>query len=299
MNVKWDGSANQIKFGFQDSQGHVSVATIANSDLLALGGYAQISIPVASFAEDTTNPSRTQGAIDWTHITNYNFAYLNKGTTANFQNIDDITAQLGNVIPPNNGNTVISLDRGTGPVGTTLTVNWVSGRTFGTTQGNSQLSFTNKATGATLTTITVTSWSDNQIKAIVPSLPIGAYDVKVIVAQNVSGIVQTFTSDPANFLITSGIVSDTPVIYPNPFNPPTEVVTIAVTDTKGATTIDYYIFDMTARLIKHFANGGSQIVWGGLDDQGNLAGNGAYLVRIVNADTKALIAKGKLLVVKH
>jgi Putative Ig domain len=298
MNVKWDGSANQIKFGFQDSQGHVSVATIANSDLMALGSsYAQISIPVGSFAEDTTNPSRVPGAIDWTHITNYNFAYLNKGTTTNYQYIDDITAQLGNVIPPNN--TVISLSQGQGPVGTALTVNWVSGRTFGTTQGNSQLTFTNKATGVSTPNVSITSWSDNQIKAIVPSLPLGAYDVKVAVVQNVSGTVQTFTSDPASFSITSNINPDTPAIYPNPFNPPSETVTIAIGNTKGATTIDYYIYDMTARLIKHFFNGGSQITWGGLDDQGNLAGNGAYLVRIVNADTKALIAKGKLLVVKH
>ncbi|MDD5593433.1 MAG: T9SS type A sorting domain-containing protein [Candidatus Margulisbacteria bacterium] len=302
MNIKWDGSSNDIKFGFQDSGKHVYVATIPNSTLAALSGYGQIAIPASSFKEDTDNPSRTPGAIDWTKITNYNFAYLNKGTTVNYQNIDDITARTTDeaIIPPpvtGEAPVITSLSPTAAPTGTKL---MVSGSRFGSGQGSSTLVFENSVTHSTYTA-SITSWNDTSIEAIVPMLaPAGSYTVKVVRIAIQAGTVTALESNTTGFQVTSTSAGDIAVIYPNPFNAGKENVTIAVTNTGGATRIGFYIFDMTARLTyKYVATSGNQTTWNGYDQDNALVGDGAYLVRIVNEDTKALLAKGKILVVKH
>jgi flagellar hook assembly protein FlgD len=52
-------------------------------------------------------------------------------------------------------------------------------------------------------------------------------------------------------------------------------------------------------LVYHASASGSEVNWNGRDDQGNLVGDGLYLVRIVNEESKSLIAKGKVLVIKR
>lgn len=295
MNVKWDGSDNDMIFSLKDSDGTTVNGTVANATLKALGGYGQITIDRANFA---INDAGADSSFDWAQVISYNFIFNTKLTTSNYMYLDDITAQLGQVIPPLSGNT-ISVSPKSGPVGTVLTISWVKGNTFGSYQGNSIVMFTNKATGVTSANGTILSWSETQIKVVVPQLAAGQYDVAVRVAQSASGTVQPFTTDPDTFQVYAGGGADTPSIYPNPFDPGKETVTIALTDTKGASNIDYYIYDMTARLAHRVTGGGTQITWDGRDLQGGLAANGAYLVRIVNADTRSLIARGKLLVIRH
>ena len=118
--------------------------------------------------------------------------------------------------------------------------------------------------------------------------------------QNSGGLLQQFESNPTGFQITGSMGLGLANIYPSPFNAGAESVTIAVADTGGATNIGFYVFDRTARLVnKQVITGSSQTTWDGKDQNNNIAGNGAYLIRIVNEDSKALLAKGKLLVIKH
>ena len=198
------------------------------------------------------------------------------------------------------GTAVIAVSPAASPAGTKFRVTLVSGRGFGATQGNSLLSFVNKTSLATFSSITTTQWSDSTIEAIVPSLASGLYDVKVLYVQTSGGILQQFESNPAGFQITGSFGFGTAVIYPCPFNAGVETVTIAVPNSTGAANIGFYVFDRTARLVfKQVLGGANQTVWDGHDLSGNIVGDGAYLVRVVNEDSKALLAKGKLLVIKH
>ena len=299
MNMRWDGSTNAIKFGFQDSQGHVYVASIPNSALMAVTTYGKLSIPLSSFAEDTTNPSRTVGAIDWAHITNYNFAYLNKGTTTNYQFIDDITALTTDEVNPQPGDAPVisSISPSQAPTGTTIIV---AGLRFGTAQGMSTLNFTNNSTGTSYPATNIISWTDTSITARVPSLaPVGTYEVVVNKLASSQGVVTVQQSNQQPFQVTSSGI-DTVKAYPNPFDPNHEIVNLVFNPPAGTANVGVYIYDMTARLVSHTPVGtATQTTWNGKDQSGYTVGDGAYLVRVVNEDTKSLIAKGKILVVKH
>jgi len=135
----------------------------------------------------------------------------------------------------------------------------------------------------------------------VPSAPAGSYEVNVIYIPYVKGPGSDTPSNPADFAITYFGASDVATIYPNPFNAGTEVVNIAVTSTGGANNIGFYIFDMTAKLVNRQVVSAptSATTWNGYDQTNTLVGDGAYIVRVINEDTKSVIAKGKLLVVKR
>jgi hypothetical protein len=74
---------------------------------------------------------------------------------------------------------ITTIDPTSGPVGTLVTI---TGSNFGITQGSSTVSFGGTAA-------TVSSWSDTQIKATVPSLQVGIYSVSVITNAGQSNIV--------------------------------------------------------------------------------------------------------------
>lgn len=303
MNINWDGSANYFKFGFKDSAGHVYVATVTNAALTSVSGYGPLAIPATSFSEDTGDTSRTPGAIDWTKITNYNFAYLNKGTTTNYQSIDDITALTTDeaVISPPSGDApaITSISPEAAPAGTTITV---TGLRFGNSMGGSHLDFENVSTKTTYPA-QVIAWSDTSLTAYVPQLAAaGAYEVKVVrvAIATGTGTVTALQSNPANFQVTASGAGDTAVIWPNPFNPNSQTVNLAVTNTGGAAKLGFYIFDMTARLVhKTVITSGNQTSWNGRDQSAALVADGAYLLRAINEDTKTLLAKGKILVIKR
>ena len=112
-------------------------------------------------------------------------------------------------------------------------------------------------------------------------------------------IITTYVSTPANFQVTSSAAGDIAQIFPNPFNPLTEQVNIVVSNTGGASRLGYYIYDMAAQLVYKTTSGTSQIAWNGIDQWGQQVADGAYLLRVVNEDTKSLLAKGKILAVKR
>jgi flagellar hook assembly protein FlgD len=55
---------------------------------------------------------------------------------------------------------------------------------------------------------------------------------------------------------------------------------------------------MTGRQVYHDTTSKVQIAWNGRDADGNIVADGLYLLRVVNEDTKSLIAKGRILVIK-
>ncbi len=98
-------------------------------------------------------------------------------------------------------------------------------------------------------------------------------------------------------------------VRPNPVNPldpdPTNnkaTIRITVTDKAGA-NVAIYIFDITGRLVwqkqAHYAGELThEVAWDAKVLDGDLVGDGVYLVRVMNNDTKTLISKGKIVVIK-
>jgi len=315
--VKWDGSSNNLKFTLQDSRRHVYATTVSNATLAPFSAsYGKVTLNKSSFVEDTDNSSREPGAIDWSAITNYNIVYNTMGTSTNYQYIDSITAGTVNLgtgeggtgpTPTPTGEVVItSVTPSSGPAGTRMLI---SGSGFGDTQGSSQLVFENTQTKVNYQ-VEVISWSANTIEAIVPRLaPEGIYTLKVIRIAITHGTMQAFESNPASFQVTAAMsAAGIATIYPNPFNPLASGTrangvaansTTMVFNASGVSSVGVYIYDAAGRLVYHTSASGSEVNWNGRDDQGNLVGDGLYLVRIVNEDSKSLIAKGKVLVIKR
>ena len=59
------------------------------------------------------------------------------------------------------------------------------------------------------------------------------------------------------------------------------------------------VYDITARIVYHEVVSENQITWNGRDNEDNLVADGVYLLRVVNEETKSLIAKAKILVIKR
>jgi hypothetical protein len=187
------------------------------------------------------------------------------------------------------------------PCGTKIAITYLSGRSFGDSQTSSDIWFINNVTGVrtTVPSTSIIKWSDTSIEAIVPSLTEGSYTIKVHVPSKGSAVDGNDDSS-VGFQVTSvppgpGIAT----IYPNPFNPNAQVVTIAITDAGGATNIGYYIFDMTAHQVARQVLGTAQTTWDGKDMNNQVVGDGAFILRVINEDTKTLLARGKILVVKR
>ena len=137
----------------------------------------------------------------------------------------------------------------------------------------------------------------------------GNYTIRVIKQAIAAGGIQAYQSNPEAFEVTS-IMSNSgiAVVYPNPFNPLATALTASDREADKTTiafnatavqNVGVYIYDMTARLVYQQVTSGSQVSWSGVDNQGNYVADGLYLIRVVNEDTKAIIAKGRVLVIKR
>jgi len=312
--IKWDGSTNALKLSLQDSDGTATSATVTNATLSAFNAaYGVIDLQKTSFAYDAGGSKAAADAtFDWTKVVSYSFVYNTPGTSSNYHYIDCVTAGdvtfPDNPIPPVTGEvTITSVTPPTGPAGTQVTIN---GTSFGAMQGQSQLVFENNTQGNNTTyPMTVLSWSDTSIEAIVPRLaPAGSYTLKVVKMTITLGILQALESNPQSFQVTAPVPSGgTAIVYPNPFNPlaigmtssglAANSINIAY-DASSVTNIGIYIYDMTGRQVYHAITTQGQVAWNGRDADGNIVADGLYLLRIVNEDTKSLISKGRILVIK-
>jgi hypothetical protein len=274
---------------------------VPNATLAALGtNYGKVTINRTSFSEDTGDSTRTAGAIDWTKIANYNFVYKTRYTSLSSHYIDSLIASASSGGDVTTEVVITSISPNMAPAGNRITVN---GLRFGSAQGSSYLSFENLSSRISYNA-EIISWSDTAIEAVVPRLAAaGTYEVKVTRVAIIAGTVTAMQSNPSSFLITAAAAGgDIVNVRPNPFNPNTETVLMPVTNTYGATNVGYYIFDMTARLVyKHVVTASGTTAsdtWDGKDLTQVLVGDGAYILRVINEDTKSLIARGKILVVK-
>jgi hypothetical protein len=310
--VKWDGSTNGLKLSLQDSDGTASSASVSNATLASFNAtYGVIDIQKTSFAYDQGGSKSGADAIfDWTKVVSYNMIYDTPGISNNDHYIDCVTAgdvQFPDDPPSPTGEvTITSVTPPTGPAGTKVAIN---GTGFGTIQGQSRLAFESNAQDNVTYPMTVLSWSDTLIEAIVPRLaPKGSYTLKVIKMSISQGTLRALESNPKGFQVTSSSPSGgSAIIFPNPFNPlaigltssglAANAVNIAY-DASGIANIGIYVYDSTGRQVYHNITSLGQITWNGRDADGNIVADGLYLLRVVNEDTKSLIAKGRILVIK-
>jgi len=192
---------------------------------------------------------------------------------------------------------IIAIDQLIPPAGPAGTEVRILGKDFGSSQGNSYVFFGNQANK-----VKVIKWASSEITAIVPTLYIGDYDVKVVKVPDLTDVTTIQESNTEKFNITFLASAGQAAIYPNPFNPialtSTTEATIAYTGTP-VSLLGFYIYDLSGLLIHKEATANTQTSWNGYNDQGKLCGDGPYLVRVVDENTKALLAKGKVLIIKQ
>ena len=180
------------------------------------------------------------------------------------------------------------------PAGTEFTLKINDEGDFGAEQGASYVYFKDSSIN-----VKVISWSETEIRAIVPQEEKGAYDVKVIKVPDASDLSTIQTSNTKNFSITALASAGQATIYPNPFNPNSETVKINYDHCRGsATNIGVYLYSASAKLVYNESTTASFIDWDGKDNGGNTVSDGVYLVRVVDENSRALLAKSKVLVVK-
>ncbi len=203
-----------------------------------------------------------------------------------------VTLEINEVVGP----TITNMSVAMAPAGARIEID---GMDFGTTQGASQLMFTKDGASKIAKVI---SWSDTKIVAEVPiELGKGSYDVEIYkLSIAAEGIDVASKSDAMGFEITAAAVVGLATIYPNPFNPANSETTTIQFNAGSASSIGIYVYDSTARVVSNeLLSGVNQTTWDGTDQAGAIVGDGIYLVRVVNEGTKALIAKGKILVIKR
>jgi hypothetical protein len=153
-------------------------------------------------------------------------------------------------------------------------------------------------------TIEAQTWTDTQIEFIVPKsgFPAGSgYDVTVTKKQLVgTEVLASDASEPKIFKVVA--LSGTTKVFPNPFDPNSEVAKIEVVVSTN-TNVSISIYDITGLLVwkkdAAVSSGTETIEWTGRDMYGRLSGDGVYLVRVMDNDSKVLLSKGKILVVKR
>lgn len=225
--------------------------------------------------------------------TAYNWKVLatNAGGDSAYSATDSFTTLPISELP-----VITSISPAAAPAGIKITV---SGEKFGDSQGASTLVFSNTKTRASYPA-DIVSWSNGLIEAIVPPTAVaGTYEVNVNRISIAQGGLTALQSAPKGFKVTSAGAGETATIYPNPFKAGSETLTIAIANSGGAANVGYYLYDMTARLVWRQVVSTNQTTWSGLDLNGLVVGDGAYLLRVINEDTKTLLAKGKVLVVKR
>jgi len=287
MYINWDDSNNAFDLIIKDTNGLQTKASVSNTSLMGVngGGYGKLIIPVTNFANDL--------GFDWTKVTDYSIMYTTDTSSETYHYVDNIIAIVeGEEIETDVK--IFSIDPSAAPAGTKITI---KGEDFGSAQGQSSLIFENIETNASFQA-KVEKWSASEIKAVVPEQAnTGDYNVRVIKIAIAAGTINAQESNNANFQVSAiAATLGTVIIRPNPFNPNVESVTFDFTNTANA---GIYIYDMTAKLVYKQVVSGSTTTWTGRDNWSKLAGDGAYLLRVINEDNKQLIAKGKILVIKQ
>ena len=299
--VKGDGSANtpQLKLRAKTAGG-TEVALVSPTISMVDNTYHQVNLYLNSFITQNATGDVISATVDpdnLKRIIGYNLVFTTKNTSSTPIYIDSITAASTSEVPTGESPAILSISPAASPAGTKIVV---TGLRFGSAQGRSLLNFNNLTTNVSYQAV-ITKWSDTTIEAIVPTLaPKGNYEIKVVKIPSGSGPVTALESNPSLFTVTSNSTgADVAIIYPNPFNAGNEVVNISTTNTGGVTNFGFYIFDMTAQLVYKEVKPSGGTTWTGIDQYSKLVGDGAYLVRIINEDTKTMLAKGKILVIKR
>jgi len=300
FNIQWDNSSNEVTLSFKDRNGVVVSGTVSNRMLARIAGYGTVSLARTSFAYDRFSSAGTSETFDWTGITAYNVIYRTQAASSGYQYFDNITGVLQSAL----GDVYISsITPNAAPAGTRITI---SGSGFGNVQGQSIVLFESLIAGHPSHQAEIVAWGDTIIDAVVPRMANPEdYAVRVIKVAVVQNSSMAWESNELDFRVTAAAANQggLATIYPNPFNPLSastaeSQVTIAF-NPGTATRINIYIYDMTARLVyKGDLAAATQTTWNGRDTQGNLVGDGAYVLRVVNGDSKQVIAKGKILLIK-
>jgi hypothetical protein len=273
MNLSWNAASNAVSY---------TISWGADTSMSSVvTGVTSTSHPFTGLSESTTYYFKVRSVNSAGEVSDYSSTV--SGTTLTDTTTDGAETPV-----------IDSVNPSAAAIGTIITI---SGHDFGDSQGASQVWFGDGIT--TVTVDTVQSWSDGTIMVAVPEgLESKTYALQVYRRASTLGV--GALSNAVQFEVIA--MSTTLKAYPNPFNPLSETLKmqVSVTDT---TSVGVYIYDVTGRLVyqttQTLTTGTTNIEWDGKIFTGQTAGDGAYLIRIVNEGNKTLISKGKIIVIKH
>ncbi|MBU1767978.1 MAG: IPT/TIG domain-containing protein, partial [Candidatus Omnitrophica bacterium] len=288
LMVKGDGSANSVRIdllGADDGEAWSSPAIpLSGTD------WQEVTVSLDDFTLNVFGA--TGDGVFSKVIGQYQLIYVTTSTSANYHYVDYIIATSESTVVTANTPVITSVNPTQAVVGSVVTIN---GYNFGNTQMDSEVQLDGTSVGAV-----ITAWSDTQIVFTLPeTFAYGTYDLQVYRKDTTLGIDEFSTATP--FAVIA--MATKAKVYPNPFNPLAGSVKIQVSVTE-MTAVDLYLYDMVGRMVyqetaRVLPIGTSEIEWNGRDYTGLVAGDGVYLVRIIRSDTKELLFKGKILVIKR
>ena len=300
FSLKGDGVSDALlKLQLTDGANHI--VAVADSDTTHLPNmltatWQEVSIPVSALVPTAAS---APGAFDYTDVVSYQFVFTGLTASAghptpaiaiDYLRADDSTTPP----PPPSGPTITSISPSPASPGDTITIKGENLGTGGKVEFDSDAgTFTTKGDSST-----ITAWSANEITMTLPTLSAGEQEVKVVTDANeesntvILEVVSTKSGEGPNYN------------YPNPFNVVGgEETTIVFPLPTGASNINVYIFDTTARQVYKgawdSATAVGEITWNGRNYMGEVVGDGVYLYRVVNEADKSIIGKGKILVINR
>ncbi|MBU0687424.1 MAG: IPT/TIG domain-containing protein [Candidatus Margulisbacteria bacterium] len=292
LMVKGDGSTNSVRLDLIEDS--ATDGEIYSSPAIPLSGtdWTEVSFSVDEFTINEYSPSGN-GTFDQI-IEEYRLVYTTTGTSAANHYVDYIVASVDTVAPTSDAPVIDAVTPNEAAIATIITIN---GSNFGATQNDSQVIFDDAI--STLIVDEAILWSDTLIQIAVPEgLESKAYALKVYKRDLTLGV--DALSNAVAFTVIA--MADIVKAYPNPFNPLVESTSIQVSVT-STTNVGIYIYDITARLVYKTVqtlNAGTTLIpWDGKLFTGEYCGDGVYLVRVVNEDSKTLLSKGKIIAIKR
>lgn len=291
LMLKGDGSANTVRIELVEDDAVDGETWMSGEIVLADDQWREYSFNLDEFTVSEFGADGN-GTLDRT-IGGYQIVYTTQNASSAYHYIDYIIA-TGEAVDPGEATPVItSVSPPQAITGSTVTI---TGYNFGDNpDGLSEVRFS----GDAIVSDAISSWSDTQIVFTVPAeIVSGNYDLQVYRKETIQAI--DALSEAVGFRVIA--LTTTAVVYPNPFNPNAESITIQVSVTE-AMTAKLYLYDTTARIVHQaiwsLAVGTNETTWNGRNYVNGNVGDGVYLLRVVNQENNELISKAKILVIKR
>ncbi|KAF0134713.1 MAG: hypothetical protein FD145_430 [Candidatus Saganbacteria bacterium] len=290
--LKGDGSAGKVKVQFKDADGTNYAMVDADAITLASTNWTEYKVPnfKTKMTRITTDGDAT---MDWTKVAQYQLVFVgaekSDGVLADYIVVTSVATSGPTSLPH-----ITEVSPAKGGEKTTITIKGSNFKADGGTVRFTGGGVMTEVKSSGVNTL-ITNWTDSQIVMTIPNMTSGQKTLNLVRTDNVASD-NDITFEVTNVATTA---ANTTYNYPNPFNPLQNQVTKIVFNPGTSARVAVYVFDMSAQQVVRLecALAQTEVTWDGKNTYGEIVGDGAYLYRVIDADSNKLINKGKILVI--